>query len=313
MNKQLKIGNVVLKNNVILAPMAGFSDTGFRSLAYKFGVGLAVTEMVSIKALAFENEKTKDLLITQENERPVAVQIFGHEPEVFARVVKSGVFDKFDIIDINMGCPAPKIVNNGDGSALMQNLDLAREVIKAVAANTQKPVTVKFRAGFDKDNINAVEFAKMCEAAGASAITVHGRTRDQYYSGTSDLNVIRDVVKAVKIPVIANGDVISVEAAENTLKVTGAAGVMIGRGALGNLELISRLTEININMGKFEQIEYITSTLLKYHSEKFVLNSLRAHLVHFVKGMPLSTVIKQDLLTTQNLQNTLEKLKIYLK
>lgn len=311
--KNIQIGNVNIIGNVFLAPMAGVTDYAFRQLAIEYGCSATETEMVSAKALMYGNPKTIALLKVADNEKIKIVQLFGHEPEVFASVLRSHMLDNFDIIDINMGCPAPKIVNNGDGSALMKNLDLAREVIEAVVANTQKPVTVKFRAGFDKDHINAVEFAKMCEAAGASAITVHGRTRDQYYSGASDYNVIRDVVNAVKIPVIANGDITSVEVAENVIKATGSAGVMIGRGALGNLELISRLTDTNINMGKFEQIEYITNTLLKYHSEKFVLNSLRAHLVHFVKGMPLSTVIKQDLLTTQNLQNTLEKLKIYLK
>lgn len=311
-NIELKIGNVSLKNNILLAPMAGFTEVGFRSLAYKFGVGLAFTEMVSVKALYYNNEKTKELLITEQNEKPIAVQIFGHEPDVFEKVIKSGILDKFDVIDINMGCPAPKIVNNGDGAALMKNLPLAKQIISSVVKSTNKPVTVKFRAGFDENNKNAIEFAKMCEEAGASAITIHGRTREQYYSGINDKEIIKNCVKAVKIPVFANGDVTDLKSAQELLNYTKAAGIMVGRGSLGNLELLGELTETEAKLSKFEQIDYISKTLLKHYSEKFVLNQIRAHLVHFVKGNKYSAKTKQFLLTINNLEELLNELKIYL-
>lgn len=310
--KKIKIGNVCLKNNIMLAPMAGLSEVGFRSLAYKFGIGLAFTEMVSVKALFYNNQKTKDLLITNDNEKPIAVQLFGHEPEVFESVIKSGILEKFDIIDINMGCPAPKIVNNGDGSALMQDLPLARQIIETVVKSTNKPVTVKFRAGFDEKNVNAVEFAKMCEQAGASAITIHGRTREQYYSGNVNKDIIKEVVTAVNIPVIANGDITTELNAKELIEYTGASGIMIGRGALGNLELISKLTGTKCALSKFEQIEYIAKTLLKYYNPHFVLCQMRAHLVHFVKGNKYSAQTKQKLLTIDNLEELLKQLKIFL-
>ena len=310
--KPLKIGNVKLKNNILLAPMAGFSDVGFRSLAYVFGIGLACTEMVSAKALLFDNDKTKDLLITNSNESPKAVQIFGNDPEVFSKVISSGILDKFDIIDINMGCPAPKIVNNHEGSWLMTNLDLAEKIIKAAVSSTTKPVTVKFRAGFFKENKNAVEFAKMCERAGASAITIHGRTREDYYSGQVDKEIIKQCVLSVKIPVIANGDITTPKKAFDLLSYTNAAGIMIGRGALGNLDLISSLSNTKVKMTKFEQINFIANLLKLHYNEKHVLNKLRAHLVHFVKGKTFSTKIKQELLKIENTDELLQKLKIYL-
>ncbi|MBQ7579086.1 MAG: tRNA-dihydrouridine synthase family protein, partial [Clostridia bacterium] len=203
-NKKVTIGNVTLKNNVLLAPMAGLTDMAFRFVCKKSGAGLTETEMVSCKALFYDNEKTKELLKFSSIEKPKAVQIFGHEPEIFESVLSSGVLKDFDIIDINMGCPAPKIFNNGDGCALMKNAKLACEIIKTAKKCTKQPIMVKFRAGVDEKSVNAIEFAKMCEKAGADAITIHARTREQFYSGHADWNLIKMVKESVKIPVFAN-------------------------------------------------------------------------------------------------------------
>ena len=311
---KIKIGKIELSGNCFLAPMAGFTDVGFRSLAKDFGASLTTTEMISVKALIYDNAKTLKMLEIASNERPVAVQIFGHDPQDFIKVIESGVLDKFDIIDINMGCPAPKIVNNGDGCALMKNLTLAEDVIKATVGATNKPVTVKFRAGWDMDNKNAVDFAKMCERAGASAITIHGRTRDQYYSGVSDPEIIKQCVEAVGIPVFANGDVNSLDDFNNLIERTGAAGVAIGRGSLGNLEIFADISKKAKNISKFEQIYSIFAVLHNFgYSENYILGQLRAHLIHFVKGMHLATEIKQKLLVIPTTAELLTELKKYLK
>ena len=213
----MKIGNFEFKNNLILAPMAGVTDVAFRSICIDFGADAGVTEMVSAKALSYDNEKTSDLLLTAPNEKIKIVQLFGHEPEIMAKICASSYLDKFDIIDINMGCPAPKIVGNGDGSALMKDIGLARQIVESCVQATNKPITVKFRSGYTKDSINAVEFAKMCEEAGAKAITVHGRTREQMYGGKVDLDIIRSVKHSVSIPVIASGDVVDKESFDYTM------------------------------------------------------------------------------------------------
>ena len=224
------------------------------------GASLTVTEMVSAKALMYESAKTYDLLQTFEGEKPVAVQIFGREPEIMALACKNPALDKFDIIDINMGCPAPKIVKNGEGSALMKEFDLAKDIIKACVNATKKPVTVKFRLGFEEDNIVAVEFAKMCEESGASAITVHGRTREQFYSGKVNYEAIKAIKQAVKIPVIGNGDITDKESLKRML-ATGVDAVMIGRGAIGNPWIFKELLgepyiKDKLNIIK-KQIEYL--------------------------------------------------------
>ncbi|KAI4453937.1 phosphoglycerate kinase [Holotrichia oblita] len=237
--------------------------------------------MVSVKALSHNSRKTQTLLTLAENEAPSAVQLFGHDPQAFERTIKSGIFDKFDIIDINMGCPAPKIVQNGDGSALLKNFDLARQIIETCVASTTKPITVKFRKGYGLDDNIAVEFAKMCESAGASAITVHPRTRDQFYSGKADYSVISDVVKAVSIPVIANGDVVDIKSYNEILK-TGCAAVMIGRGALGKPEIFAKLLDKNIKVNKLAQI--------KEH-----LSLIKALFMPFTKQLArITTVIFKD-------------------
>ena len=231
--KKLKIGNVELDNNLILAPMAGVTDLPFRRIAEKFNPGLVCTEMVSSKALFYGDEKTKQLLNTEGEKRPISMQIFGSEPETMGIAAKQ-VSELADIVDINFGCPAPKVVKNGDGSRLLLDLDKVEEIIKAVVANSKVPVTIKFRKGWDSKNIVACEVAKIAEKNGVSAITIHGRTRDEFYSGKADWDIIRKVKESVNIPVIGNGDVIDEESAKEMFEQTGVDGIMIGRGSLGN-------------------------------------------------------------------------------
>lgn len=230
----MKIGKVELESNILLAPMAGVTDKAFRMIVKPFGPALMYTEMVSGKGLFYKSKKTADLLTADESEKPVAVQIFGHDADIMAEIANSALEYGAAVIDINMGCPAPKIVNNGDGCALMKSPETAAKVISAVCRAVDVPVTVKFRAGWDDKSINAVEFAKIAEQSGASAVTVHGRTREQFYSGTADLDIIKAVKAAVKIPVIGNGDIIGGGSAAHMLEYTGCDGIMVGRAAEGN-------------------------------------------------------------------------------
>lgn len=230
----MRIGKVELESNILLAPMAGVTDKAFRMIVKPFGPALMYTEMVSGKGLFYKSKKTADLLNADESEKPVAVQIFGHDADIMAEIANSALEYGAAVIDINMGCPAPKIVNNGDGCALMKSPETAAKVISAVCRAVDVPVTVKFRAGWDDKSINAVEFAKIAEQSGASAVTVHGRTREQFYSGTADLDIIKAVKAAVKIPVIGNGDIIDGGSAAHMLEYTGCDGIMVGRAAEGN-------------------------------------------------------------------------------
>lgn len=306
----LKIKNVELKSNLILAPMAGLSDVAFRNMCLKFGAGLVCTEMVSAKALSYKNKKTEDLLITLDDEVPKAVQIFGHEPEVMAEAVKNPLLAKFDIIDINMGCPAPKIVKNGDGSALLKNFDLAEQIINACVNVTDKPITVKFRIGFDEGENIAVDFAKMCEKAGAAAITVHGRTTKQGYSGIVNYEAIKQVKQAVNIPVFANGNCETREDYENILKITGADGIMIGRASLGSPEIFEEiLTGKKPDVNKFEQIKYHYETLMKFFPEKAVVLSMRTHLANYLKKEYKNTKLLIELLKMNSYSEIIEKLR----
>lgn len=235
----MKIGTLNLKNNIILAPMAGVTDKAFRLITKPFGPALMYTEMVSGKGLLYKNKRTEVLLEVLNFEKPTAAQIFGHEPEVMSEIAERSLEFGADMIDINMGCPAPKIVNNGDGSALMKNPELAGKIISAVRKSVNCPISVKFRMGWDDDSINAVEFAKTAENNGADAITIHGRTRAQFYSGKANLEIIKKVKEAVKIPVIGNGDVHDGKSAKYMLDYTGCDGIMIGRAAQGNPWLFS--------------------------------------------------------------------------
>ena len=230
---ELKIGNVLLNNNLILAPMAGVTDLPFRLIVEKFNPGLVCTEMVSSKALFYGDKKTKQLLKTDGEKTPVSMQIFGSDVESMAFAAKY-VSEFADIVDINMGCPAPKVVKNGDGSRLLLDLNKVEKIISAVVANSKVPVTLKFRKGWDNENIVACEVAKIAEKNGISAITIHGRTRDEFYGGKVDLDIIKKVKQSVNIPVIGNGDIVDEESAKYMLEYTGVDGIAIGRGTMGN-------------------------------------------------------------------------------
>jgi len=305
----MKIKDIEFKNNLLLAPMAGVTDIAFRSICIDFGADAGVTEMVSAKALAFNNDKTKDLLHIAPNEKIKIVQIFGSEPKIMADICKQ--LNDFDIIDINMGCPAPKIVNNGEGSFLMTNIPLAREIIEACVKSTNKPITVKFRSGFKE--VNAIEFAKMCEQAGASAITVHGRTRDQMYSGQVDLDIIKKVKENVTIPVIASGDVVDLESYKKTLEYTKCDAVMIGRGALGNPFVFAEITGKDSHFNKIEVIKKHIEILRKYYPETFINGHIRKHLLWYLKGEKNASQIKLKVSTEPILDNAIKTLEEFFK
>ena len=293
--------------------MAGVTDVAFRSICVDFGADAGVTEMISAKALAYDNKKTLDLLITAPNEKIKIAQIFGSAPEIMAKMCASSALAKFDIIDINMGCPAPKIVSNGEGSFLMTNIKLAEEIISACVKSTHKPITVKFRSGYDSDNINAVEFAQMCERAGASAITIHGRTRSQMYSGKVDLDIIKKVKESVKIPVIASGDVVDLESFNRTIAYTGCDAVMIGRGALGNPYVFSEITGKKVGMDKYDIIFKHKTMLQKYYPDSFISGHIRKHLLWYLKGEYNATELKRYVSEEPNLDNVMAKLKVFFK
>lgn len=305
----MKIKNIETKTNIFLAPMAGVTDVGFRKICRDFGAGLTCTEMISVKGLYYGNKKTKEMLMLAPNEHPSCVQLFGSDPDIFRKVIMSGELDKFDIIDINMGCPAPKIVNNGDGSKLLCNIDLARSIIHECVKVTDKPITVKFRMGYNAGDNIAVKFAKMCEEEGASAITIHPRTREQFYSGKADLSVIKAVKEAVNIPVIGNGDVVDKQSYEAMLN-TGCDAVMIGRGALGHPEIFAELLGNKVCKSKLEIImEHLGLLKEVCENEKFLVLAFRKHLLWYVSNYYLSTKLKTELMKYETIDEILVSLK----
>ena len=302
----MKIGNVEL-GGLVLAPMAGVTDVAFRSICIDAGADCGVTEMVSAKALCYENQKTIDLLFTADNEKIKIVQIFGSEPDVLAKACQHPALAKFDIIDINMGCPVHKVVSNGEGSALMRDLQLAEEIIRACVAATDKPITVKFRAGWDDVSRNAVEFAKMCERAGASAITVHGRTRMQMYGGLADRKLISDVAHSVKIPVFGNGDVFTKQDYQEMISL-GCSGVMVARGALGNPGIFAEITGREIKSKKEYIIEHITR-LRKFYPDRFVAKHMKKHILWYLKGTHGGNKLKSEVVTIEDVEKLLNFIK----
>lgn len=308
---KLQIGNVTLDNNVILAPMAGVSDLPFRLLCREMGAGLVCMEMVSAKAILYNNKNTDSLMEIHPQEVPVSLQLFGSDPDIISEQAKRIEERPFSILDINMGCPVPKVVNNGEGSALLKNPKLVEEILSKLVKAVNKPVTVKIRKGFDEDNVNAVEIAKIAESCGVAAVAVHGRTREQYYSGKADWEIIAKVKDAVKIPVIGNGDVVSGETAQELLKQTGCDGVMIGRAAQGNpwifREVVAYLengiaSPAPTNREKREMILRHAALQLEYKGEYTGVREMRKHLSWYTVGMPHSARFRQTI-------NTMESMK----
>ena len=276
------VGGIEIKG-ATLAPLAGYTDAGFRAVCSLCGAGAVYTEMISAKGLIYESEKTKDLLYSTPYERVSCAQIFGSDPYFIRAACEHKIMDKFALIDINMGCPVPKIVKNGEGSALLNNPSLAQEVVRA-AVKSGRRITVKCRTGFSSSK-NCAEFVKMMEDAGALAVTVHGRTREQYYSGKADLDPIKEAVQAVKIPVIANGDVKDRKSAEYALEYTDAAGVAVGRGALGNPFVFARIAGDEPPMSVQQAIEIHIDILLEIYPEHKVVNDMKKHFAFYTKGM----------------------------
>lgn len=300
----LNIGGVPLKSHAVLAPMAGVSDRAYRELCVRFGAAYCVSEMVSSKALSFNSKKSEELMEISDLERPCGIQIFGDDPKCMADAAKHALENKPDIIDINMGCPAPKISSNGSGSALMKNPRLCGEIVKAVTAVTDIPVTVKIRKGWDDDSVNAVEVAKICESAGAAAITVHGRTRQQYYKPPVDYDIIKVVRESVSVPVIANGDIDSAERAKEVMDITGCDLVMIGRATLGNpwiFEQINAYLEnpnVKIHTPDLEErlgvmIEHI-GKMVEYKGEHMAMLQARKLVVGYFKGMKGAAALRNE-------------------
>nr|UWI50060.1 tRNA dihydrouridine synthase DusB [Clostridioides difficile] len=318
----MKVGSLELKNKVFLSPMAGVTDLPFRLICKEQECGLLYTEMINGKALCYDDENTKKMLKIEKEEHPVAVQIFGSEPDFMGRAAE--IMNEYpnEILDINMGCPAPKVVKNGDGSALMKNPKLAEQVLKAVVKNSKKPVTLKIRKGWDDNSVNAVEIAKMAEACGISALAIHGRTREQYYTGKADWDIIADIKKNLNIPVIGNGDVFTIEDSINMLDKTGCDAIMIGRGAQGNPWIFKRINHY-MNTGEIlpePTLNEKISTAIKHlklaveeHGEYVAVREMRKHIAWYLKGLRNSARLRDEINKIEDYQEVVSKLEYYME
>lgn len=317
----LKLKNITIEGNLILAPMAGVTDLPFRLLCKEQGADFIYTEMVSAKGILYNNKNTESLLVVKEEERPVALQLFGADPVIMSEMAKRIEDKDFDVLDINMGCPVPKVVNNGEGSALMKDPRLAGEIIYKISRAIKKPVTVKIRKGFHTLDANAVEMAKIAEESGAAAVAVHGRTREQYYSGKADWDIIKQVKEAVKIPVIGNGDIFTPQDAKEILNYTGCDGIMLARGAKGN-PWIFRQIKTYLNTGTIEErpnIEEVIQMIVRhaalqiqFKGEFIGIREMRKHVDWYTVGYPKSSKLRKQVNEVENLaalESLLEKYK----
>lgn len=319
----MKIGNVELETPVFLAPMAGYTDLPFRLMAKKYGAGLVFTEMVSAKGLYYGDRKTPELMMTAENERPTALQLFGSDPAVIGQVIKTHINKTpFALLDFNAGCPAPKIVKNGDGSALMKNPQLLGRIVTEIKKSSAKPFTVKIRLGWDADHINVLEVAEIIAEAGADAITIHGRTRADFYAGEADWSIIAKVKKHLSIPVILNGDVRDGDSAVRAFETTGCDGIMVGRGAIGNPFIFDEITH-RINTGENRPsptprqrleaaIEHLNTTTMMAR-EDVTVKGMRKHLAAYTKGLKHSTELRQRIFKLTTRQEVIAVLSEYLR
>lgn len=309
--KHLKIGNVELENRYILGPMAGVTDLPFRLLCREQGAGLLCMEMISAKAIYYNNRNTESLLEIHPDEQPVSLQLFGSDPEIMSEMAKRIEERPFAILDVNMGCPVPKVVKNGEGSALMKEPKLVYEIVSALVKAIEKPVTVKIRKGFDDDHVNAVEIAKIIEEAGASAVAVHGRTREQYYSGKADWDIIRQVKETVSIPVIGNGDVTSPQKAEELVRQTGCDGIMIARGAEGNPWIFSEMISYEETgvVPPLPDKDAVREMMLRharlqlqYKGEYCGIREMRKHVAWYTKGLKGAARLREKVNEVESLE-----------
>ena len=318
----MKIGNVQLDNEVFLSPMAGVTDLPFRTICKEKGCGMLYTEMINAKALCYDDENTKKMLRMDKDEHPVAVQIFGSDPEFMGKAAI--IMNQYpnEILDINMGCPAPKVIKNGDGSALMRNPKLAAEVLTAVVKNSEKPVTLKIRKGWDDDSVNAVEIAKIAEDCGISALAIHGRTREQFYSGKADWDIIAEIKQAINIPVIGNGDVFEVEDAVNMLEKTKCDAIMIGRGAQGNPWIFNRINHY-MKTGEIlpePTLEEKITTAIRHmnlavaeHGDYVAVREMRKHIGWYLKGLKNSAKYRDQINKITDYKEVITMLEEYMQ